>query len=49
MREAWRALSDRAAAGYWVMVIARPAIVGAGAADVAPDLETALAAAGVIR
>jgi ribonuclease P protein component len=49
MREAWRALSDRAAGGYWVMVTARPAIVGAGAADVVPDLEAALAAAGVIR
>jgi ribonuclease P protein component len=49
MREAWREVSSRALEGYWVMVTARPAIVGAGTADVVPGLVAALTASGVIE
>jgi ribonuclease P protein component len=47
MREAWRALAERATA-HAVVVIARPEIAGARLQDVVGDLEQVLARAGVI-
>ena len=48
MREAWRALAERATGGHSVVVIARPEISGARLHDVVGDLEQVLARAGVI-
>ena len=48
MREAWRAVRPRASGGQWIMLVARPEIVGSGLDDVVRDLERVLSRGGVI-
>jgi ribonuclease P protein component len=49
MREAWRGLRGRTTGGHWIVLVAKPEIVGSGLQDVMGDLETVLGAAGVTK